>query len=427
MTTLVDLGKLRFHFAGDWSDSTVYEPNDIVKYGGNVYVYTYLLKTSGNLPTNNIYWALMVEGFKFRGNYTSGLPYRVGDAVAHGGKVYVCILDVTNQVPPNATYWSQFADGVQYEGIYSGATSYQRNDMVTYGGSMYIAKQDTTNNLPTSSAHWTKMLEGISSEGVWNSATVYVPDDLVAYGGNIYRAKIDVPANNVPTNTTYWELFTAGMSFMGDYSGVVAYKPNEVVKYGGSLYKAKSLLSAGTLPTVTASWDKMVPGISNRGTWVTATQYNPEDVVQYGGNTFICLLAHASGTFATDLTASRWQKFNSGIRWRNAWITGTNYVVDDIVSNGLSTYICKIDHTSGTFATDLTAVRWELMVLGQAVLPVQTGHANKVLKTDGTTPYWSVDPVVAPSASNKSKLAISDGSVVTYDAFPINAMYIATH
>jgi hypothetical protein len=62
MTQLIDLGKLRFHFVGDYSSSTNYEANDVVKYDSNNYVYTYGLKTTGNLPTNTTYWALMLEG-----------------------------------------------------------------------------------------------------------------------------------------------------------------------------------------------------------------------------------------------------------------------------------------------------------------------------------------------------------------------------
>lgn len=375
MTASIDLGKLRFHFAGDWSSSAVYEPNDIVKYGGNVYVYTYLLKTSGNVPTDTVYWALMVEGFKFRGTYTAGLPYRIGDAVAHGGKVYVCILDVTSQTPPNATYWSQFVDSIQFEGEYTVISSYQKGDLVTYGGSVYIAKQDTTGNAPSNSVYWTKAVDGISAKGVWNASLTYVLNDIVAYGGNLYRAKGDVPANTLPTVSSSWELFTSGLNV--------------------------------------------------RGEWSTAAAYRPNDVVQYGGNTFICLVAHASGTFATDLSGAKWQKFNSGIRWRGAWITGTSYVVDDIVSNGLSTYICKADHTSGTFSTDLTAVKWELMVLGQAILPTQTGHYGKVLKTDGTNPYWAPDYVSTPTAATLHKMAVSNGAGIVYDAFPLNAMYVA--
>ena len=129
MSQLIDLGKLRFHFAGDWNGSTTYESNDIVKYGGNVYVYTYGLKTNGHLPTDNVYWALMVEGFKFKGVFDPAVQYRVGDGIAHGGKVYVAVIDSTGQTPPNTTYWSQFADGIQYEGAYSNVTAYQKNDL----------------------------------------------------------------------------------------------------------------------------------------------------------------------------------------------------------------------------------------------------------------------------------------------------------
>jgi hypothetical protein len=153
--------------------------------------------------------------------------------------------------------------------------------------------------------------------------------------------------------------------------------------------------------------------------------YRPNDVVQHGGNTFICLVDHASGVFATDLSDAKWQKFNSGIRWRGTWITGTSYVVDDIVINEASTYICKADHTSETFSTDFAAVKWELMGFGQAVLPTQEGQNGKFLKTDGATLYWATDPLTPPAASNKQKLAISNGTAVIYDAFPLNAMYVA--
>lgn len=46
--------------------------------------------------------------------------------------------------------------------------------------------------------------------------------------------------------------------------------------------------------------------------------------------------------------------------WEGAWITAKAYVINDLVRNGGSTYICLIAHTSGTFSTDLGAGRWEL-------------------------------------------------------------------
>ncbi len=46
--------------------------------------------------------------------------------------------------------------------------------------------------------------------------------------------------------------------------------------------------------------------------------------------------------------------------WKGPWVTSASYVVNDIVSEAGSTYICLIAHTSDTFSTDLTANYWEL-------------------------------------------------------------------
>jgi uncharacterized membrane protein YadS len=56
MATIIDLGKIRFDFKGVYAGGTTYEVNDVVKYGGNLYVYTYGIATSGNVPTNMSYW-----------------------------------------------------------------------------------------------------------------------------------------------------------------------------------------------------------------------------------------------------------------------------------------------------------------------------------------------------------------------------------
>lgn len=164
MTQLIDLGKLRFYFAGSYNSSVEYELNDIVKYGGNVYVYTHALATTGNLPTNTTYWAVMVEGINFLGTYSTGTGYKPGDAVTHGANMYLCENPSTGNTPPNSTYWSLIASGIQYSGAFSSGGSYQKDDIVTYGGSVYIALQDTTgSNAPSSSgatSYWTKIVDG---------------------------------------------------------------------------------------------------------------------------------------------------------------------------------------------------------------------------------------------------------------------------
>ena len=50
-------------------------------------------------------------------------------------------------------------------------------------------------------------------------------------------------------------------------------------------------------------------------------------------------------------------KFNT-----TAWLTATNYVVGDVRTvSSLECYRCIVAHTSGTFATDLAASKWVLM------------------------------------------------------------------
>jgi hypothetical protein len=46
--------------------------------------------------------------------------------------------------------------------------------------------------------------------------------------------------------------------------------------------------------------------------------------------------------------------------WRSSWTTGRAYVKNDLVQEAGNAYICLVDHTSGTFSTDLVALRWEL-------------------------------------------------------------------
>jgi hypothetical protein len=68
-----------------------------------------------------------------------------------------------------------------------------------------------------------------------------------------------------------------------------------------------------------------------------------------------------AGTAETNAAASAAAAQVAKIEWQSAWLTATVYAVNDAVSQGGSSYICLVDHTSGTFATDLSANKWELL------------------------------------------------------------------
>jgi hypothetical protein len=156
MAQIIDLGKFRFNWMGDFDIATEYERNDVVKYGGNVYVYTLNAAATGNLPTDTDFWALMLEGFNYRGDWATGTSYELSDLVTFGGKVYLALRDTVGDNPATSTLdWEVFVEGIQYEGEWSSATGYQVGDVVKYGGVVYIALTNSTNSTPSpSSSAW---------------------------------------------------------------------------------------------------------------------------------------------------------------------------------------------------------------------------------------------------------------------------------
>jgi hypothetical protein len=52
------------------------------------------------------------------------------------------------------------------------------------------------------------------------------------------------------------------------------------------------------------------------------------------------------------------------------WVTAKDYLVGDVAYESTNVYTCLVAHTSGTFATDLTAVKWELSTVGVGLAAV---------------------------------------------------------
>lgn len=49
-----------------------------------------------------------------------------------------------------------------------------------------------------------------------------------------------------------------------------------------------------------------------RGLWTTVTAYDVSDMVDASGVSYVCAIAHTSGVFATDYAAGKWQIFGGG-------------------------------------------------------------------------------------------------------------------
>ena len=107
MAQILDLGKLRFNWRGEYSSSAEYSYNDIVKYGPNIYAFKANVAATNILPiADSSKWALVSEGFRWGGTYTAGTLYYDNDIVTDGTSSYIVTAQHTAPTPagslPNA-------------------------------------------------------------------------------------------------------------------------------------------------------------------------------------------------------------------------------------------------------------------------------------------------------------------------------------
>ena len=79
---------------------------------------------------------------------------------------------------------------------------------------------------------------------------------------------------------------------------------------------------------------------------------------------------------------------------QDTWVTATAYVQGQKVSQTGHLYKCLVSHTSGTFATDLTAKKWlkigECTIwLGQALLDPASAATDKAVFTSGQSDVFA--------------------------------------
>lgn len=91
-----------------------------------------------------------------------------------------------------------------------------------------------------------------------------------------------------------------------------------------------------------------------KGTWLTATAYVAKDVVVNGTGTYICATAHTSGTFATDLTAVKWIKLYDSANFAASGITFTP--AGGIASSNVQAAIEEVDSEKLAKASNLSDV-----------------------------------------------------------------------
>jgi hypothetical protein len=263
----------------------------------------------------------MTEGVTYAGTWDNSSGYQVNDIVSYGGTIYICTADhafddSTDTTPTNPSYWSILVGGLEWEGDYNGSTQYQRGDIVKYGGYAYIALQNAENIEPTQTNYWEIVTQGYVEKGVYDNATTYLPGDVVDFGGFKFVVKAaqtptaGTPPSGAGNSATFWDIFLKGISFLGEFSNTVVYKRGEVVRYGGRQYICIQDTSAGFSPEGAGYWQLYGRGFEWKSAWSNTTFYKLDDIVEYSGTAYIAIQSGQGQNPAT--AVSYWQLFAQG-------------------------------------------------------------------------------------------------------------------
>ena len=227
-------------YLGEWTTATRYKINDVVKYGGDIWICTTYHTSTTTLAVDEANWSIFVPGLEFEDSWQNNVNYQPGDVVTYGGYSYISITNNTAQVPfNNPTQWDLFTTGFSFKGDYNNTTNYKIGDVVRLGGWTYIALADGVGNRPPDAVYWDKLNEGLYWKGAWQNAVYYDKGDVVR-GINDVNSYVCVAAHtseqvgsgqNRPDQDTpgnFWNLLSGGAE-VGNLT-----TRGDLVYYGGS-------------------------------------------------------------------------------------------------------------------------------------------------------------------------------------------------
>ena len=449
------LGRIRFIWKGDWSTSTVYYKDDIVRNGGNTYV-CIAGHTAPTLFTDlqATYWDKISDGVEWKGDWLNDTYYKVNDIVKYGGYLYIANEahqsdeSAVNGLEADQSKWDLFAEGFDYKADWTISTRYKINDIAKYNGTIYICTLEHTSaatdalGLEADQSKWDIFSEGFYWTDVWDTNIRYRVNDVVRYGGTLYIANTGhtsaaTDALGLEADQSKWDYLHKGIEYRTDHAINTRYRINDVVKYGGGLWicTTQHTSSATNLAADEANWAQFVEGLEFEDSWDANTSYQPGDFVTYGGYsyvsitnnialkpsdnvaawdlfttgfrfigdyeddsstreyiegdvirlggyTYLCILKHGSQRPPNPIY---WQRLNEGIEWKGTWTDATFYDAGDSVQHGVNSYICVTVHTSDEITLqnrpdqDVDGSEWNLLVAG-----AESGN----LTTEGDIVYY---------------------------------------
>ena len=226
------------------------------------------------------------------------------------------------------------------------SSSYTPGTWVEDGAGVYAAN---TIHTPTSGNEPPSTQWNTSAVKYWFTSTAYTKGQIVFYGnGNtIYLVLANHTSSSNPDVDTTNYLVMPETEWQPAVAFAVGQTAGNYVGSVFSVYRCKVAHTAGstTQPGVGSSWTPYWDNVDATPAWVTARPYVLFDFVVSSGSVYVCVTAHTSGTFATDLSAGKWVAFSI-----TPWVVAsTARAAGDIVLWGNRAVLsANVAHTSVT-------------------------------------------------------------------------------
>ncbi|MDA7834283.1 hypothetical protein N9A25_00610, partial [bacterium] len=358
------ISTLRYTWKGNWTTSTNYIKDDVVRYGGSSWIcirkhtastfnedYTFVPEGEDIAQPA---WLRMTSGYEWQGEWTNSKLYDLGDIVQQGGNLYVCVASHTSTTffDTDIANWLVYSSGNDWTYNWQPATRYGVGDIVKWGSTIYRCVQGHTSDataLEADIANWSAYLLVKDFVGEWAQGTRYKENDIVKFGGSLLRC-ITGHGAGVNINNSNFTVEIPGSKVQGIWSDQIFYAAGDVVEHGGYIYQAR-INSYNEIPAESfyqphnPSWSIIHKGNKLAGQWSAGSTYKTGDVVQRGGYTYVALLDTTDDGSSLDyLDAGNWEVLVPTQSWKSSWVVGNLYSVGDVVTYRGTAYQCIIEH-----------------------------------------------------------------------------------
>ena len=370
-------------------------------------------------------WDIFHKGIIYLGDWSaSAVRYKLNDVVKYGADLWICTTAHTSTAAFATGNWSIWVAGLQFYNSWSSSTTYQPGDLVTYGGFVFVGLSVNTNAVPTSSpSDWTVFTTGFSFQGDWSASSVaYRVGHVVRVNGYTYVCILDNTSSgaNVPPNATFWSRLNSGIKWADTAKTYTALVGTNVISSGVSA--TFNVTTSGTTYAVTRNANGSGYAV-NDTIKILGTQVGG---ISPANDILITVASVSTGAIASI----------SSTGFAATWATTTVYYLGDTVTVGVNSYICILNHTSGTGNrpdNDTVGTYWNLMAAGSVAnilttqgdmvymggggptrLPI--GTDGQILRATGTTPTWSyfgqINNVVYVGLTGTDTLAAGAGTTL---------------